>query len=127
MNIITKNGHDFNFDLVYYIAGPMTGIPKYNFPAFDAALEVLGNEGIKCVSPHTIDHGETDENRGQLPYQVYLRAGFKLLLECDGIILLRGWMNSKGTRHELHIARALQFPVYTLGEGFLMELSENEH
>lgn len=122
-----KAGHEFDRDLTYYIAGPMTGIPEYNFPAFDAALECLGKEGIKCVSPHQIDHGETTETRRHLPYQTYLRAGFKLLLDCGGIILLKGWTHSRGTRHELHIARALHFPVFTLGDGFIIEVSEHEH
>lgn len=63
---------------------------------------------------------------GSLPYATYLKSGYKLLLECDGIILLHGWTKSRGVKHELYIARSLGYPVFVMGEGYLMELQSDE-
>lgn len=170
MNIITKPGHTFDQGLWYYLAGPMTGLPEYNLPAFEKAQAALEETGIRVRSPHTIDHGQHtfhqqlkgdllcglnvsvtgeqlpnvidlgrrcnrflgdpvhSQERGALPYQVYLKAGYRMLLRCEGIILLHGWTQSKGTKHELHLARTLGYPVYTLGQNheFLMEIVGDE-
>jgi nucleoside 2-deoxyribosyltransferase len=88
----------------YYLAGPMTGLPEYNFPTFERVATLLRKEGLDIASPHEIDHNETPETRGSLPYWVYLKAAFKLMLECDGIILLPGFRSSKGAREELYVA-----------------------
>lgn len=128
MNIIDKPGQSFDKGMTYYLAGPMTGYDEYNFPAFDKAKKVLGDHGIDILSPHDIDHGETPETRGGLNYTVYLRAGFKMLLECHGIILLHGWTASKGAIHELRIANALQYPVYALGTkmDYMIQLADGD-
>lgn len=96
----------------YYLAGPMSGIPEYNFPLFDAVTKFLRNKGLNILSPHEIDHGETKETRGNLSYGVYMRAGLKLLLECDGVIVLPGWKKSKGTRAELFVARTCDMELH---------------
>lgn len=127
MNIIMKSGRTFTRDIEYYLAGPMTGLPELNYPAFEKAVAQLQEHGIKVRSPHAIDYEETPETRGQLPYSTYLKGGYRLLLECGGIIMLNGWTRSRGTKHELYIARSLGYPVFTLGEGFMMELESDEH
>lgn len=95
-----------------YLAGPMSGIPEYNFPKFDKAIDQLVDVKLEVVSPHSIDHGETPENRGKLPYETYIRAGLKLLLECDGIIMMDGWELSKGCMTELYVASACGMRIY---------------
>lgn len=95
----------------WYLAGPMTGLPEFNFPAFDAAKRDLEQLGFEILSPHDIDHGETPETRGKLHYSVYLRAGFKLLLECRGIILLPNWTKSRGAVAEFNLAVSLDMAV----------------
>lgn len=95
----------------YYLAGRMTGLPHYNFPTFEIAARDLRSKGFDVASPHEIDHGETPETRGRLPYQTYMRAGLKLLLKCEGIILLTGWELSKGCMTELYVAHALAMQI----------------
>ena len=38
-----------------YIAGPMTGIPQYNFPEFDRVATLLRAMGYDVVSPAELD------------------------------------------------------------------------
>lgn len=95
----------------YYLAGPMTGLPEHNYPAFEEAAKNLRADGLNVLSPREIDHGETEETRGKYPYHVYLKAGIKLLLECDGIIMMEGWADSKGAMFELQVAAACGMEV----------------
>lgn len=97
----------------YYLAGPMTGIEKYNFPLFDEVAADLRLRGMDIVSPHEIDHGETEETRGSLPYTEYIKAGLKQLLECGAIVLLPGWEVSNGCHLEVLVARQCGMTVYT--------------
>lgn len=41
-----------------YIAGPMSGLPQFNFPAFYAAAEALRAQGYDVVSPAELDDAE---------------------------------------------------------------------
>lgn len=95
----------------WYLAGPMTGLPEFNFPAFEAAKLDLEKIGFDILSPHTIDHGEVPGERGKLPYHVYLRAGFKMLLECRGIIMLPDWTKSRGAVAEFNLAMSLGMDI----------------
>lgn len=42
-----------------YLAGPMSNIPKYNFPMFEAVAIALRAEGFTIISPHECDSLET--------------------------------------------------------------------
>jgi hypothetical protein len=82
-----------------YIAGPMTGKPDYNFPAFRAAAERLQRAGWEAVNPAENFGGRTD-----LPRDSYLRADIELLLRCDAMAMLPGWRDSRGARLEYLLA-----------------------
>lgn len=106
-----------------YVAGPMRGVPLYNFPAFDAAAMRLTWEGWHVVSP-----AELDRRRGFDPLELPIDfdwstvpQGFNLreaitcdlehLQNCDAIYMLDGWQRSKGARAELATAEWLGLEI----------------
>lgn len=84
-----------------YIAGPMTGLPDLNFPAFEAAAAILRAEGWHVENPS--DHGVIFG----MKWQDHLRYDIGRLATCAAIYLLPGWSRSKGARLEARIACAL--------------------
>jgi len=92
-----------------YIAGPMTGLPEHNFPAFHAAAERLQEAGWETVNPAENFGGRTD-----LPRESYLRADIELLAACDAVAMLPGWEDSRGAKLEYLIAWELGMPIFDI-------------
>jgi hypothetical protein len=88
-----------------YISGPMTGVPDFNFPAFNAEAARLRSMGYDVVNPEEIN---TDTST---PYNECMRNDLKALLDCDTIAMLDGWMDSKGAHLEMHIAHRVGIKV----------------
>lgn len=88
-----------------YIAGPMTGLPDFNFPAFNFEAALLRNQGLHVENP--AEHGTVDGAE----WADYLRYDIGRLATCGAIYLLKGWENSKGAQLEVHIARTLGMEV----------------
>ena len=88
-----------------YIAGPMTGYPDHNFPAFHAAAKSIRDEGFSVINP-----AEICPELGK-PWEYYMRRDLTEMLKCDVIYLLKGWDKSKGALLEKHVAEALGMAV----------------
>lgn len=88
-----------------YIAGPMSGLPELNFPAFHEAAADLRAQGHEVVSPAEL-YSHTDRDWG-----FYMRAAIKAMMDCDEIFMLRGWANSKGAKIEWGLAQELEMEV----------------
>jgi Domain of unknown function (DUF4406) len=88
-----------------YIAGPMTGMPDYNYPAFRATAEGLRAAGYEIECP-----AENDPPESGL-WADWLRLGLAQVLRSDGIATLDGWQESRGARLEVHVATELGMPV----------------
>jgi hypothetical protein len=84
-----------------YIAGPMTGYPELNFPAFHAEAARLRALGYEVVNPAEIN---ADPSAGWVDC---MRADIRELVTCDAVATLHGWSKSKGASLEVHIAREL--------------------
>lgn len=102
-----------------YIAGPMKGIPLFNFPAFDAARDALNSwETHEAISPADIDRANgfdpsslpADYDWSIIPPSAgtrdeIIRRDIEAILAADEIYMLPGWEKSAGAKAELHLAR----------------------
>ena len=88
-----------------YIAGPMTGLPLLNFPAFHAEAARLRALGHDVVNPAEIN---ADPAKGWI---ACMRGDIRELVTCDAIQLLPGWQQSRGATLEHHIAVALGLQI----------------
>jgi len=103
-----------------YLAGPMTGIHEFNFPAFDRAAELLRDVGHTVISPADLDRaGGFDETgcTGHEPLTQsqrlqFARQDIDALLKVDAVAVLPGWEKSTGARNETRIATMLGLKVY---------------
>lgn len=93
-----------------YIAGPMTGKPDLNFPAFREAAEKLRAIGHDVVSPAEVNPDHS------MPWAECLKRDIPALCTCDSIVLLPGWINSRGATLERHIAVELGMQVMAYGD-----------
>ena len=93
-----------------YIAGPMTGLPDFNFPAFNAMAATMRAEGWHVENP--AEHGHVDGAE----WGDYLRYDIGRLATCEAVMLLPGWSKSRGACLEVSIARQLDMPIM-LAEG----------
>jgi hypothetical protein len=89
-----------------YLAGPMSGIPDWNYPAFDQAAMRLRAAGYEVKNPAD-NHGR----RTDLPRATYLRTAVRQVTRCRAIALLPGWEESPGARLEVAVAEELGLPV----------------
>jgi hypothetical protein len=106
----------------WYLAGPMSGIPQSNFPAFDEAAKHLRDLGHDIVSPAELDDEETRANSlADLPTKQtwgdFLARDVKIVADqVQGIVFLPGWQKSRGARLEAFVGLqcdhifALYFP-----------------
>lgn len=109
-----------------YIAGPMRGYKDFNFPAFDAAADLLHAMGHTVFNPAARDreaHGE-DVNKSEMgDLDDVVGTGFSLrdalhadtswiCREADAVYMLMGWSDSKGANAERSLAIALGLTIW---------------
>jgi hypothetical protein len=114
-----------------YLAGPMRGIPYFNFPAFFAAEKKLKEKGYTVFNPARRDvqkYGKEIAAPDGSVKTAAAQVGFSLrealamdsqwlCLNADAIALLPGWKKSKGANAELALAKALDLKVIKLKKG----------
>lgn len=82
-----------------YIAGPMTGLPENNYPAFNAVAKDLRALGYEVENPA--------ENPACETWEGYMRLSLRQIALCDEVYFLRGWANSRGATFERKVAQEL--------------------
>jgi hypothetical protein len=111
-----------------YLAGPMTGIPHFNYPAFNAAAASLRAAGHTVFNPAEHDmemFGKDISNASGCAETAAVEHGFDrraalkadLAWICDNadtIALLPGWKRSTGALAERALANALGLNVMEL-------------
>jgi nucleoside 2-deoxyribosyltransferase len=105
---------------ILYLAGPMSGRPAFNVPAFDEAREALRAFGYGVVCPAELDRKAgfdelVDEWTPELA-EAAARRDLRALSHVDGVAVLRGFTKSTGARAELTVARWIGLPVVAAGD-----------
>jgi len=100
-----------------YLAGPMTGLPDFNFPAFHALAYRLRERGLTVVNPAEVNPDQA------MSWAECMRRDIAELVTCDAIALLPGWQKSKGALLEHHIAERLELKLYTVTDKGLAKLA----
>jgi hypothetical protein len=99
-------------EMKVYLAGPMSGYPRFNFPLFYSVTKFLREQGYEVVSPAELD----DERQAKIAmasvtgepghqewtWGDFLARDVKIIADggIEGIILLPGWQRSRGARLE---------------------------
>jgi hypothetical protein len=112
-----------------YIAGPMTGIPEWNYPAFFKAADKLRKEGYTVFSPaekdlqtfHDPESMKTGDSaasiaKGQFnPREAYMWDLDKVI-NGDAIYMLKGWQFSPGAcgEHAAAVFMKRHIPEYEI-------------
>ena len=117
-----------------YIAGPMRGIPYYNFPAFDKAAKMLRDFGYTVASPAEMDRAVGSDPKDLPPdfdwnsisddFDIHacLIRDVEAVYASDAIYLLLGWKESTGVKMEKAVAEFLGRKVIYAGTRGDMEL-----
>jgi Domain of unknown function (DUF4406) len=83
-----------------YVAGPVTGIPDLNFPAFNATAAELRALGFHVENPAE----NVPERESWLGY---MRMSLVQIAHSDWMFMLPGWERSKGASIEHRLASDL--------------------
>ena len=102
-----------------YLAGPMTGLPEYNAPAFRAATFDLRNRGIEVWSPVEMDEedGVNLEAEAASATTLHSDPGWDwaralardigvVIRDVEAVVVLPGWTKSRGAFLETETAYA---------------------
>ena len=112
-----------------YLAGPMTGIPQFNFPVFDLAHAALVSRGYEVVPPADLHDpsvravamasatGDLNDLPRHMTWVEFLANDVRLIADSgiEGVVVLDGWLGSRGSRLETYVARLCGLPVYEYG------------
>ncbi len=103
--------------LKVYLAGPMTGLPRWNFDAFAEAAAWLRARGAVVTSPHEIDLADgfdPDSDGADFDLRRALERDVEAVLAADVVALLPGWETSPGVMVEVLTAEGASIPYAPL-------------
>lgn len=121
-----------------YLSGPMTGLPAFNYPAFNAAAARLRSAGYLVYNPADSGAGW----RGGTPGDTSAMTGFESPREIGfdprvafadyarfittrghAIAVLPGWEQSPGGRGETALGLALRQPILDALTGQILDVT----
>lgn len=119
-----------------YVAGPMSGLPLFNFPAFTAATASLRAKGLSVISPHELDSpaikaaavaspdGALVDGKvgGETWGQILARDVQIVADRVNAIAFLPGWQGSRGAKLEATVGILCGHKFYTYNEGDLVPM-----
>lgn len=112
---------------VVYVAGPMTGLPQFNIPAFRRETARLRAAGYTVVSPEELDSDAIRQEAlkstdgalalgakigGETWGDILARDVRVIADTVDAICVLPDWHKSRGARLEVFVALLCKKPIY---------------
>lgn len=109
-----------------YIAGPMSGLPEFNFPAFFRAQYTLERQGWQVFNPANKDGESELKGFATGDAKAAAAGGFNFreaylwdlsrVVEADAIYMLKGWESSPGAcgEHAAAVAMRRHYPDYKI-------------
>lgn len=92
-----------------YISSKMTGLPEFNFPAFDKKAEELEQRyGFEVLNPADIGRKYGTDK----PIEFYRRKNLEMLLQADILYVFGDVSDSKGVEFEITVAKELGLPIW---------------
>lgn len=88
-----------------YIAGPMSGLPELNYPAFNAKAAELRAMGYHVENPAENPPPHCNSWLG------YMRLALVQIARCDAVVMMPGWEKSRGARIEHQLAVGLGLEI----------------
>ena len=89
--------------MIAYIAGPMTGLPDLNRPAFEAAAHYLESRGVSCKTPFDVASESLVDNCEENVPEL-LGLDFQAIRDSEAVVLIPGWRSSRGALAEVCFA-----------------------
>lgn len=112
-----------------YLAGPMRGYPKFNFPAFFKAAKALRKEGYTVFCPAEKDiekygslkkvTSEYQKNPSKVMRDVIRKDLNWIIDKAEVVAFLPGWKKSRGAKAEKALAEFLGLKLIFLSKGYL--------
>lgn len=99
-----------------YVAGPCSGIPEMNYPLFNAVAKRLRALGHEVLNPAENPVPPCGTWAG------YMRMALVQLVQCECIVLLPGWAESRGALLERSVAQALGIDVAHFSDPQVLEM-----
>ncbi len=110
-----------------YISGPITGMPDGNkdaFLAMEGTLKVLGYTEI--INPRNLDTPQAfkdGEMEVDVLWPIMMKQSVRDMMECNTIIFLDGWEQSRGARIEYELAKEVKMKCIEVDLGYRSEYS----
>lgn len=105
-----------------YLAGPMSGLPDLNYPAFHAAAAKLRADGHTVLNP--AENPEPTPRGDTVTWADWMRLALAQLIQADTVVLLPGWWVSRGAVVEYKLARDLGLAIIEYHGGLLVTVHE---
>ena len=91
-----------------YISSKMTGLPDFNFPAFDKKAKELAGMGFEVLNPAEIGKKYSTDK----PLSFYRRKNLEMLLQADVLFVFGNIAGNKGVEFEIVVAKELGLPIW---------------
>lgn len=99
-----------------YVAGPYRAATVAGVVTNIRRAEATGIAAMQLGWAPFIPHMNTALWDGLFPDSVFLESGLAFLGVCDAVVLVPGWLDSKGTLADIDMAKRLGIPVYETHE-----------